>query len=55
MIVFRPDSAVLEETRPNPLSTQKAVPAFLRTLRSMRSQMARPEVWSVLERHLLVA
>ena len=54
IIVLKPDAAVLEETRPNPMSTSRAVPAFIRTLRSMRTELARPEAWSVLERHLLV-
>lgn len=54
VVVLRPDRDVLEEARPNPMSTAAAVPAFLRTLRSMRDELARPGVWSVLERHLLV-
>jgi NTE family protein len=54
VVVLRPDSGVLEEARPNPMSTAAAIPAFLRTLRSMRTELARPGVWSILERHLLV-
>jgi NTE family protein len=54
VVVLRPDRDVLEEARPNPMSTAAAVPAFLRTLRSMRDELARPGVWSVLEQHLLV-
>jgi NTE family protein len=53
IVVFRPDDRVLAVTRPNPLSTRAAVPAFLRTLRSLRDELRRPEVWSVLERHLV--
>jgi NTE family protein len=53
ILEVRPDVGVLEETRPNPLSAKAAIPAFLRTLRSMSSQLAQPEVWSVLERHLV--
>ena len=52
VVVLRPDAGVLAETRPNPLDAAAALPAFLRTLRSMRSRLAEPEVWSVLERHL---
>ena len=52
VIVLRPDAGVLAETRPNPLDTHAALPAFLRTLRSMRSHLGEPEVWSVLDRHL---
>ena len=54
VLVLRPDRTVLEEARPNPMSAAAAVPAFLRTLRAMRTELARPGVWSVLERHLLV-
>ncbi len=52
VIILRPDSAVLEETRPNPLATGAAIPAFLQTLRSMRLELAKPEVWSILGRRL---
>jgi NTE family protein len=53
IVVFRPDDRVLAVTRPNPLSTKAAVPAFLRTLRSLKDELARPETWKVLERHLM--
>jgi len=52
LVVLRPDVGVLEESRPNPLSPHAALPTFLRTLRSMRSRLAQPEIWSVLQRHL---
>ena len=52
VLVFRPDERVLEVTRPNPLSTKAAVPAFLRTLRSLKDELGRPETWNVLKRHL---
>ncbi len=52
VLVIRPDAAVLEILRRNPLSTRAAVPSFLRTLRSMRTELARPDVWTVLQRHL---
>ena len=52
VLVLRPERSVLAETRPNPLSTAAALPAFLRTLRVMRATLASPEVWPVLERHL---
>lgn len=54
VVVLRPDAAVLEDARPNPLATRAAVPTFLRTLRSMRRELAQPEIWKVLERHILV-
>ncbi len=53
VLVIRPDASVLDILRKNPLSARAAVPSFLRTLRSMRNELARPHVWSVLERHLL--
>jgi NTE family protein len=53
VVVFRPDERVLEVTRPNPLSTKAAVPAFLRTLRSLKDELSRSETWNVLKRHLV--
>jgi NTE family protein len=53
IVVFRPDERVLAVTRPNPLSTKAAVPAFLRTLRSLKDELARPDTWQVLRRHLV--
>ena len=52
VVVFRPDEGVLAVTRPNPLSTQAAVPAFLRTLNSFTDALADPETWDVLSRHI---
>lgn len=54
ILVLQPDVRVLDETRPNPLSTHAAVPAFLTTLHSMRRLLAAADVWPVLARHLLV-
>jgi predicted acylesterase/phospholipase RssA len=51
MIVLRPDTAILTASRPNPLDPAAALPAFLATLRAMRTTLAGPEVWPVLERH----
>ena len=53
IVVLRPDPEVLALARPNPMSVKAAVPVFLRTLRSMRDELGRPDVWSVLERHLV--
>ena len=53
IVVFRPDERVLSVTRPNPLSTKAAVPAFLRTLRSLKDELARPDTWQVLRNHLV--
>ncbi len=51
MVVLRPDAAVLAAGRPNPLDPAAALPCFLATLRSMRSALAAPEVWPLLEKH----
>jgi NTE family protein len=55
VIVLRPDADVLEETRPNPMGTHHAVPAFLETLQSMQRRLAEPEVWRLLSAHLVAA
>jgi len=52
ILVLRPDEQVLDIARPNPMSVGAAIPAFLTTLRAMKFELARPSVWSVLERHL---
>jgi NTE family protein len=52
-LVLRPSPMVLSAMRPNPMDPSRAVPTFVRTLASLRSRLARPEVWSVLERHLV--
>jgi NTE family protein len=52
VIVLRPGPRVLAAARPNPLSVKAAVPSFLRTLMSMRDELARPETWDLLEKHL---
>jgi len=54
ILVLRPDAEVLSEARSNPLSAQAAIPVFLATLASMRTRLASPEIWPILERHLLV-
>jgi len=53
IVTIRPDRSVLDVTRPNPLSPASALPAFLRTLRSMRGILGSFEVWPILERHLV--
>lgn len=55
ILIFRPDSRVLAAARPNPLSVRAAVPSFLRTLMTMREELAHPEVWDVLHHHLGVS
>lgn len=53
-VILRPDHRVLEAARPNPMSAEAAMPAFLRTLRSMKHELAAPATWEVLERHIVV-
>lgn len=53
VVVLRPSPAVLAVMRPNPLDPDAAVPTFIRALMAMRRKLADPEVWAVLERHLV--
>lgn len=53
-LVIRPDHRVLAAARPNPMSADAAMPAFLRTLRSMKHELAAPATWSMLRRHVVV-
>jgi NTE family protein len=55
VLVFRPDDRVLAAARPNPMSVTAAIPAFLRTLRSLKDELSHHETWDVLERHLVLA
>ena len=52
VLVLRPTPQVLVDMRPNPMDPDLAVPAFIRTLIAMKRQLARPDIWSVLKRHL---
>jgi NTE family protein len=53
-LVLRPDHRVLAAARPNPMSAEAAMPAFLRTIRSMKHELAAPATWKLLDRHLVV-
>lgn len=53
VVVLRPSPAVLAVMRPNPLDPAAAVPTFVRALMAMRRKLADPEIWAVLERHLV--
>ena len=50
--MLTPSAAELGDMRANPMSPELAIPSFFHTLRSLRSGLAAPEVWEVLERHL---
>jgi NTE family protein len=52
VLVLRPSPMVLAAMRPNPMEPAAAVPTFVRTLASMRNKLAKPDVWTVLDRHL---
>jgi NTE family protein len=52
-LILRPDHRVLAASRPNPMSTEAAMPVFLRTIRSMKHELAAPETWALLHRHLV--
>ncbi len=52
VIVLRPDPRVQAALTPNPLSVRAAIPAFLRTLRSLETQLSQHDTWLKLERHL---
>ena len=52
VLVLRPDERVLEAARPNPMAVDALVPVFLRTLRSLNDELARPDTWKLLHRHL---
>lgn len=52
ILILRPDDAVLDASRPNMMSVTAAIPTFLTTLRSMRSELAHSSVWNTLARHL---
>lgn len=52
VVTLTPSPSVQNAMRPNPMDTKRAVATFMRTLISMKRKLARPEVWSVLSRHL---
>ncbi len=53
ILIMTPPEETLDELRPNPMAVEATVPSFFRTLRSLRHDLAQPEVWDVLSRHLL--
>jgi len=52
VVTLTPSPSVQNAMRPNPMDTKRAVATFMRTLISMKRKLARPEVWTVLSRHL---
>ncbi len=55
ILVLRPDHRVLAVARPNPMSTDAAMPVFIRTIRSMKHELAAPATWNLLRTHLVPA
>lgn len=53
LLVLRPSPHALAAMRPNPMDAAAAVPSFIRTLIGMRRTLGRPEIWTLLERHLV--
>lgn len=52
VLTITPSIDVQALLRPNPMSASAAVPAFIKTLASLRTKLARPDVWDLLNRHL---
>lgn len=52
IITLKPNPAVLDSMRPNPLAPEAAVPTFIATLSSMRTKLAAAATWAKLKAHL---
>jgi NTE family protein len=55
VVTLFPSPSVQNAMRPNPLDASRAVATFMRTLISMKRTLARPDIWSLLEHHLIGA
>lgn len=53
IVVLRPTPHVQAAMRPNYMDPKRAVPTFIRTVVSMRRVLAQPDVWPILQRHLV--
>jgi NTE family protein len=53
VLVLRPDDRVLAAARPNPMSAHAAIPAFMRTLRSLKDELSHHETWDMLASHIV--
>ena len=53
VVTLYPAPSVQNAMRPNPLDASRAVATFMRTLISMKRTLARPDIWSRLEHHLV--
>lgn len=52
VVTLYPSPSVQNAMRPNPMDCSRAVATFMRTLISMKRTLARPSIWSRLDRHL---
>ncbi len=55
ILVLEPPPGALSSMRPNPMDADAAVPSFIRTLTGLRSRLAEPAVWTVLQKYLATA
>lgn len=53
IVVLSPPPSVQNVMRPNPMDAGRAVATFMRTLISMKRTLARPEIWDLLDHHLM--
>ncbi|MGB7861175.1 MAG: patatin-like phospholipase family protein, partial [Acidimicrobiia bacterium] len=53
IVVLRPSPSVQNASRPNPMDASRSVPTFMRTVISMKRTLAKPEIWSRLDNHLV--
>lgn len=53
VVVLRPEPEVLSVMRPNVMKAEAAVPTFVRTFGSMRTKLAKADIWTTLEKHLI--
>lgn len=53
ILAITPSVDVQALMRPNPMSASAAVPTFIKTLASLRTKLARPDVWRMLRKHLM--
>ncbi len=55
VVTLSPSPSVQNASRPNPMDASRSVATFMRTLVSMKRTLARPDVWELLEHHLITS
>lgn len=53
VLVLRPSPQTQDVMRPNPMDPKAAVPTFIRTLTMLKRTLTRPEIWTLIDRHLV--